>query len=140
MTYVIGPPSDYLSDMPDSRDIDLLQAAIDASGLSASAFARDKLVRDPRTLRRWRAGQPLPKAVRVHLRTIVAPEVVAAIDAAPADPVASRPGPDLGTDSVQTLEGLLDPQQFGDRSAGDLERLARELVARGWLPPGGDDE
>ena len=41
----------------------LLKAAIDRSGLSNSAYARQVLVRDPRQLRRWLAGQPIPDAV-----------------------------------------------------------------------------
>ena len=42
----------------------LLRAAIKASGLSASAYARDVLVRDPRTVRRWLKGDsPIPQSV-----------------------------------------------------------------------------
>lgn len=53
-----------------SRPIEQLRSAIRASGLSASAFARDVLIRDPRTLRRWLAGQsPIPKAVLAMLAT-----------------------------------------------------------------------
>ncbi len=45
-----------------------LRAAIAASGLSASQFARDILWREPRTLRRWLAGEsPIPEAVRVKM-------------------------------------------------------------------------
>lgn len=43
--------------------LELLRAAIDHSGLSNSAYARQVLVRDPRQLRRWLAGQPIPEAV-----------------------------------------------------------------------------
>ncbi len=52
-------------------DRDLLARVITASGLSASAFARDTLIRDPRTVRRWLAGDsPIPKAVKDHLATL----------------------------------------------------------------------
>ena len=41
-----------------------LREAVRASGLSASAYARTILTRDPRTLRRWLAGDsPIPQAV-----------------------------------------------------------------------------
>lgn len=41
-----------------------LRAVIEASGLSQSAYARWVLVRDPRTIRRWLAGDaPIPDAV-----------------------------------------------------------------------------
>lgn len=43
---------------------DQLRAAIAASGLSISEFARSVLVRDPRTLRRWLSGErPIPRHV-----------------------------------------------------------------------------
>ena len=45
-------------------DGELLRSAIDASGLSVRRFAREVLVRDPRTVFRWLAGAPLPRAVR----------------------------------------------------------------------------
>jgi hypothetical protein len=48
-------------------DPDLLRAAIRNSGLTNSAFARDVLARDPRQVRRWLAGRPLPDAVRAFL-------------------------------------------------------------------------
>lgn len=35
----------------------LLKDAIKRSGLSTSAFATDVLIRDPRTIRRWLAGE-----------------------------------------------------------------------------------
>lgn len=45
-------------------DRDLLQKAIEASGLSARRFATEVLTRDERTIRRWLAGDsPIPKAV-----------------------------------------------------------------------------
>jgi hypothetical protein len=41
-----------------------LRAAITASGLSASIYARTVLIRDPRTCRRWLAGDsPIPQSV-----------------------------------------------------------------------------
>ena len=41
-----------------------LRAAIHRSGLSNSAYARDILIRDPRSLRRWLSGKnPIPRAV-----------------------------------------------------------------------------
>lgn len=47
----------------------LLRAAIKASGLSATAYARQVLIRNPRTVRRWLAGDsPIPEAVREFLR------------------------------------------------------------------------
>lgn len=46
-----------------------LRAAIVASGLSASAYARQVLIRAPRTVRRWLAGDsPIPQAVREFLK------------------------------------------------------------------------
>ena len=54
-------------------DIELLRAAIDASGLSARRFAMDILVRDERTVRRWLVGySPIPKVVRVKLEALTA--------------------------------------------------------------------
>lgn len=48
---------------------ELLQRALDRSGLSARAFARDTLWRDERTLRRWLSGEsPIPKVVADRLR------------------------------------------------------------------------
>ncbi|HAM42009.1 MAG TPA: hypothetical protein DDX89_02285 [Candidatus Omnitrophica bacterium] len=55
--------------MPDapatrSETISLLRAAINRTGLSASAYARAVLIRDPRTVRRWLSGEsPIPQAV-----------------------------------------------------------------------------
>lgn len=46
----------------------LLRAAIAASGLTTSGYARNVLIRDPRTVRRWLAGtSPIPAAVLAHL-------------------------------------------------------------------------
>jgi len=58
--------------MPDggetARRISLLRAAITSSGLSASAYARDILIREPRTIRRWLAGDsPIPESVLHYL-------------------------------------------------------------------------
>lgn len=49
-------------------DAELLADAIAKSGLSSTQFARI-LVRDPRQVRRWLAGRPLPLAVRRYLET-----------------------------------------------------------------------
>lgn len=52
-----------------------LQAAITASGLSAQAYARTILTRDPRTVRRWLSGDsPIPEAVREFLEGLVKPQ------------------------------------------------------------------
>jgi hypothetical protein len=41
-----------------------LRAAITASGLSVSLYARTVVIRDPRTVRRWLAGDsPIPQSV-----------------------------------------------------------------------------
>ena len=46
------------------RRIKRLRAAIAQTGLSNSAYAREVLVRDPRSLRRWLAGDaPIPRQV-----------------------------------------------------------------------------
>lgn len=45
-----------------------LRAAIAASGLSAVIYARTVLIRDPRTVRRWLAGDsPIPESVIQYL-------------------------------------------------------------------------
>ena len=45
-----------------------LRAAIEKSGLSATAYAKQILIRNPRTLRRWlRGDSPIPEAVRAFL-------------------------------------------------------------------------
>lgn len=45
-----------------------LRAAITASGLSVSVYARHVLIRDARTVRRWLAGDsPIPIAVHAFL-------------------------------------------------------------------------
>jgi hypothetical protein len=49
---------------------DLLRKAIERSGLSARAFARDVLLRDERTVRRWLAGDsPIPEPVINFLKS-----------------------------------------------------------------------
>jgi hypothetical protein len=51
----------------------LLEAAVARSGLSLRAFARERLARDERTARRWRAGEtPIPEAVLRWLRRYLA--------------------------------------------------------------------
>lgn len=64
MTIDLAATTQHIETM---TDVELLNAAIDATGLSVSAFARDVLVRDPRSVRRWRAGQKLPAEVRAFL-------------------------------------------------------------------------
>ena len=50
-------------------DREVLELAIQRSGLSARAFARDVLWRDERTVRRWLAGDsPIPAVVADRLR------------------------------------------------------------------------
>lgn len=57
--------------MPEVRDVvpqpeavQLLRRAITASGRSATRYAVEELVRDPRTVRRWLAGDaPIPALV-----------------------------------------------------------------------------
>lgn len=50
-------------------DGEILELAIERSGLSARAFARDVLWRDERTVRRWLSGEsPVPKVVADRLR------------------------------------------------------------------------
>jgi hypothetical protein len=48
----------------DASTVAQLRTLIERSGLSASAFARDVLIREPRTIRRWLAGDsPIPTVV-----------------------------------------------------------------------------
>jgi len=53
--------------VPDTEALEkiaVLKAAIAKSGLTNSAYAREVLVRDPRSLRRWANGRtPIPRAV-----------------------------------------------------------------------------
>lgn len=50
------------------RRIALLRACIAKSRMSNSAYARDVLVRAPRSVRRWLAGDsPIPQAVLAFL-------------------------------------------------------------------------
>lgn len=50
-------------------DCELLEAAIQRSGLSARKYAELVLIRDERTIRRWLKGDsPIPKAVREMLQ------------------------------------------------------------------------
>jgi hypothetical protein len=51
------------------NDRDLLAHVIAHSGLSARAFARERLLRDERTVRRWLAGDsPIPEPVVAKLK------------------------------------------------------------------------
>ena len=53
----------------ETSDLDLLRQAMQASGLSSTQYALTVLVRDPRTVRRWLAGQsPMPQSVRDFLK------------------------------------------------------------------------
>lgn len=49
-------------------DTELLARSIKASGLTTGRFAAEVLIRDPRQVRRWLAGKPLPPAVRAFLK------------------------------------------------------------------------
>ena len=61
-----------MTDCTRQAEIAALRAAIGRSGLSTSEYARTVLVRDPRTVRRWLAGdRQVPQAV---LERITAPE------------------------------------------------------------------
>lgn len=54
-------------------DAELLSKAIEASGLSVRRFADVVLVRNPRTVWRWLAGEnPLPEAVRTKCEQLIA--------------------------------------------------------------------
>ena len=62
---------------------DELRALIAASGLSQQAFARDVAGRDPRTMRRWLAGETIPDATvdwLERLRSVVATDATVAVD------------------------------------------------------------
>lgn len=51
-----------------SEERELLEQRIEESGLRTSAFARDVLIREPRTVRRWLAGDsPIPNRVKEWL-------------------------------------------------------------------------
>jgi hypothetical protein len=49
------------------NDVELLRAAILKSGLSTSRFAETILARESRTVRRWLAGQPIPRQAKAFL-------------------------------------------------------------------------
>lgn len=51
--------------------VDLLRAAIQASGLSTSRFAREVVCRDPGTVFRWLAGGTVPRVAREQLERYV---------------------------------------------------------------------
>lgn len=60
--------SQLVMDGQSVSNADILRTAIEASGLSARRFAREVLVRDERTIRRWLAGDsPIPEAVVAFL-------------------------------------------------------------------------
>jgi hypothetical protein len=49
-------------------DAEKLRRVIEASGMSARRFAREVLLRDERTVRRWIAGDsPIPEPVVAYL-------------------------------------------------------------------------
>jgi hypothetical protein len=51
---------------------DLLEEAITATGTSLRSFAENFMVRDERTVRRWRSGaSPIPRVVTPVLRRII---------------------------------------------------------------------
>jgi len=54
--------------------VDLLRVAIKASGLSPARFAREVVVRDPRTIRRWLRGKPIPETVIHRLKELTRKE------------------------------------------------------------------
>ena len=55
-------------------DLERLKAAIAASGLSSTQYARTVLIRDPRTCRRWLAGHsPIPQSVCQFLKQGIEP-------------------------------------------------------------------
>jgi hypothetical protein len=60
-----------MPDLPATRaaEVALLRAAIERSGLSSSEYARAVLIRDPRSVRRWLAGElQIPRAVLDRLK------------------------------------------------------------------------
>lgn len=62
-----------MADPPEMDDQELLSRAIAGSGKSVRRFAREELVREPRTVWRWLAGEnPVPAMVREHLQEYVA--------------------------------------------------------------------
>lgn len=50
----------------------LVHKALAASGMSRTRFAREVVVRDERTVRRWLDGGPVPDVVIDKLRTVLA--------------------------------------------------------------------
>lgn len=52
-----------------TEEIQLLEQRIDESGLKTGPFARDVLIREPRTVRRWLTGEsPIPNRVKEWLQ------------------------------------------------------------------------
>jgi hypothetical protein len=61
-----------MTDANEVNDQELLSRAIAGSGKSVRRFAREELVREPRTVWRWLAGEnPVPAMVREHLQAYV---------------------------------------------------------------------
>jgi hypothetical protein len=52
-------------------DLELLKLAIAKSGLTIRRFASQVVAREDRTVRRWLAGQPIPKVARAWLEAYV---------------------------------------------------------------------
>ncbi len=53
-----------------SAGVQLLQRALERSGLDKKSFARDELVRDESTLHGYFRGDPMPEVVRAKLRKL----------------------------------------------------------------------
>lgn len=52
-------------------DAELITGAVSRSGLSSRRFAERLMGRDERTVRLWRAGQPMPRHAREWLVTFL---------------------------------------------------------------------
>lgn len=51
---------------------ELLERALEVTGLSLRSFAERLMIRDERTVRRWRAGDvPIPEVAQRKLREII---------------------------------------------------------------------
>lgn len=68
-----------------TEEMELLERRIEESGLKTSRFARDVLIREPRTIRRWLTGDsPIPNRVKEWLQDPqVAPWPAPAIEDVP---------------------------------------------------------
>jgi hypothetical protein len=51
-------------------DHELLELALERSGLSARRFARELMLRDEKTLRAWRLGGRIPAVVKPRLKQL----------------------------------------------------------------------